>query len=208
MSPDELPRLQAEAMPKLIRVLTASIVLNVLLGALLIGAVTWAMMKKPLIIATTESGRIIPIVPLDQPYTSDARVVSFADECIRAALSHDFVNFRASMQAASECFTTGGSDSFYKAMDPLLADLQQRRMVMSVTPTRPPVIVKPFMRAGVRSWQLQSVVTINREGTKERITPATYIVSMVVERVPLEESVRGISVAQIDLKPGTADTKF
>lgn len=204
MSPDELPRLQAEAMPRLVRICAMqSIAICVLI--VLLGVSVWmGMTKRPQVLGLTESGRVIPLVPLDKPYVNDARVVSFADECTRSAFSHDFVNYRQTEVEASKCFTSAGAESFAQAMEPLLEDLQQRRMVMSVTPVKPPVVVRTFRRGSVYSWQVQSVITLNREGTRERMTPASYVVDMVIERVPLEESVRGISVAQITLRPGTA----
>jgi intracellular multiplication protein IcmL len=209
MSPEELPRLQADAAPRMARVIVAQSVAIVILIVLLGLSMAWGQFKKPLVIAATATGQIIPIVPLDKPYTSDARVVGFADECMREAFSHDFVNFRTSMTRASECFTTSGNESFFKAMEPIVQDLEQRRMVMSITVNRPPAIVKTFRRGGnVFSWEVQAVVTLNREGTRERMSPANYVVRMTVERVPLEDSPRGISVAQINVSPGSGDSKI
>ncbi|MEJ8837591.1 DotI/IcmL family type IV secretion protein [Ramlibacter sp. AN1133] len=177
------------------------VVLIILLGV----SMVMGMAKRPQLLGITESGRVVPLVPLDKPYVSDSRVLGFADECTRQAFSHDFVNFRLTQAEAGQCFTASGAESFARAMAPLLEDLEQRRMVMSITPIAPPTVVRTFKRGGeVYSWAVQSVITLNREGTRERMTPTSYVVDLVIERVPLEESVRGISVAQINMRPGGA----
>lgn len=205
MSPDEIPRLQMEAMPKLVRILVMQAITIVVLLVVLGISVWVGLNKQPQVLGLTETGRVIPLVPLDKPYVSDSRVISFADECTRLAFSHDFTNFRQTQAQAGQCFTSVGSESFAKAMEPLLQDLEQRRMVMSITPMQPPTVVRTFKRGGnVHSWAVQSVITLNREGTRERMTPTSYVVDLVIERVPLEESVRGISVALINLRPGGA----
>jgi intracellular multiplication protein IcmL len=203
MSPDELPRLQAETMPRLVRILVVQGV-AILVLLILLGISMWVgLNKRPQVLGLTEAGRVIPLIPLDKPYVSDSRVISFADECTRMAFSHDFVNFRSTQAAVGQCFTLAGSESFARAMAPLLQDLEERRMVMSITPIAPPTVVRTFKRGGaVFSWSVQSVITLNREGTRERMTPASYVVDLVIERVPLEESVRGISVAMINMRPG------
>jgi intracellular multiplication protein IcmL len=205
-SPDDLPRLQAESYPRLVRIIVMQSFAIVLMAILLIGAVAWGMNKRPNNFAVTEKGTIIPLIPLDKPYVSESRVIGFADECIREALSHDFNNYRMTVARATECFTPAGAESYAHAMDPLLKDLQERRMVMSVSVTQSPTVVRTYKRSDVYSWGLQAVVTLNREGTRERVTPASYVVELTIERVPLEDSVRGISVSMITLRPGGAKT--
>jgi len=201
LGPEDINEIRAVVLPRLVRVTTWQSVAIVLL--VLCQAVTiWlGMTKAPQILAITDTGRVIPLVPLDKPYVGDARVVGFADECVRMAFSHDFLNFRHSLSQAKTCFTGSGGGSFDEAIAPLIQDLEQRRMVM--TPTlQPAVIVKTMNRAGVYSWVVQTKMTLFREGTKERVVPSSYVVDIVVERVPLEESVRGIAVAQINVRPG------
>lgn len=203
MSPDDLNQIRAEVMPKLVRAIMLSSIANVLLALCVIAAVYFGITKPAQVLAVTETGRVVPLVPLDKPYVGDSRVVGFADECTRTAFSHDFLNFRQTLASASSCFTSEGSASFAKAIEPLIQDLESRRMVM--TPTmQPAVVVRTFKKSGqVYSWVVQTKMTLNREGTRERVVPTTYVVDLIIERVPLEESVRGIGVAQINVRPGS-----
>jgi intracellular multiplication protein IcmL len=204
LGPEDLDQIRAAIMPKVVRVMVLqSAAIFVLVLGLIVSFYT-AATKRPEVLAVTEAGRIIPLVPLDKPYVSDARIVGFADECIRSAFGHDFLNFRTTMAIARECFTTDGGRNFDSAIAPLLKDIQERRMVMAVT-LQPAIIVNSTLRSGtVKTWVVQSKMTLFREGTKDRVAPVTYIVDLVVERVPLEDSVRGISVSQINVRPGSA----
>lgn len=204
LGPEDLDQIRAAIMPKVVRVMVAQAIAIVVMALGLILAFYSATTKRPEVLAVTEAGRIIPLVPLDKPYVSDARVVGFADECVRAAFGHDFLNFRTTMAGARQCFTTEGGRNFDEAISPLLKDIQERRMVMAVT-LQPAIIVSSTVRSGrVKTWVVQTKMTLFREGTKDRVAPVTYIVDLVVERVPLEDSVRGISVSQINVRPGPA----
>lgn len=204
MSPDtDLDQIRKEIIPKLVR---TNVILSIAVVLLTVGMIALGVMsanKRPLTFGVTETGRIIPLVPLDQPYLGDARIVSFADECIRQAFSHDFRNFRMSVANAKGCFTSDGARGFEAAIEPLLADIQERRMVMSVSP-EPPVVIRKATPGGVHTWVVQTRMTLHRDGSRERIAPATFVVDLVLQRIPLEESVRGVGIAQINVRPGQA----
>jgi intracellular multiplication protein IcmL len=204
VSPDvDLEQMRKEIVPKLVRSNMILTVAVVILSIAMIAIAFMAVNKKPLTFGVTDTGRIIPLIPLDQPYVGDARVIGFADECVRQAFSHDFKNFRLTLAGAKTCFTAAGARGFDAAIEPLIGDIQDKRMVMSVS-MEPAVIVRVAKPRGVHTWVVQSRMTLYREGTKERVVPTTFTVDLVVERLPLEESVRGIGIAQINVRPGSA----
>lgn len=202
MTPTEdIEKIRKEVLPRLVKVM---VIQSFAIGLLVIGMIFLgylAATRKPIIHAITESGRIIPLVPLDQPYVGDPRIVGFSDECIRQAFSHDFLNFRASLSDSKRCFTSSGADGFDAAITPLIEDIKKRRLVMTAT-LEPAVIVKSYKSKGVATWVVQTKMTLFREGTSERVPPASFVLDLVVERVPLEESVRGVGIAQINVRPG------
>jgi hypothetical protein len=163
-----------------------------------------AMGKRVIVIGSTDTGRFIPAISLDQPYLNDPRVQAFAEECLRASFSHDFRNFRRTMSLAQECYTVQAAGMYASAMEPLLADLQRRRMVMTPVVDRPPIVVRAYLnQRGVFTWDLQARIILTREGTAERIPPAVYDVSLRISRATIEQSVRGILVSNIELTPGS-----
>ena len=202
MSPDtDIEQIRKELLPKLVRTTVLQTYALVFLSIAMIVVGYLAVNKKPLTFAVTDRGAVIQMVPLDKPYVGDARVIGFADECVRQAFSHDFKNFRASLAGAKNCFTSEGARGFDVAIEPLIDDIKMKRMVMSVS-LEPAVIVRVAKPRGVHTWVVQTRMTLFRDGTKERVVPTSFIVDLVVERTPLEESVRGIGIAQINVRPG------
>lgn len=182
--------------------------LSVLLGSAAVIAIVGCAIslyvaagKRVIVIGATDTGRFIPAVALDRPYLNEPRIQALAEECLRKSFAHDFRNFRATMGEATACYTPRAGSLFNREMQPLLADLVERRMVMTAVIDRPPVVVGASIVAGVHTWTLQAQVMLSREGTRERIPPASYNVKLLVSRVPLEESLRGALISFIALSP-------
>ncbi len=163
-----------------------------------------AFSKKPVVIASDDKGRVIPVVPLNKPYLNDSRVLGFAAECIRRAFSHDFLNYRLSVDEASRCFTSNGAQMYAVAMEGMLKELVASRMIMTAEVSPPVVVRGPIERNGRIVWQVQAKMRLHREGQKERLTPQEMIVDMDVVRVELEESVRGVAVSQFNVRPASS----
>lgn len=197
---EDIALLRKEIMPKLARAaFTQSIVILMLtLGLVLMSYFVFT--SKPTLLGITDSGRVIPLVPLEEGHVNDSRVIGFAAECLQATFAHDFVNYKGTMNEASKCFTSSGTASLYAAMDPILSDIGKRRLVLSST-IRPPTVVRKGVSNGVHTWIVQTQMTLFKEGTTTRESPRELQVSLVIERVPLDESVRGIGLAKINVKP-------
>lgn len=188
------------AVPRLLSVLT---IMSVALGVslIVIAALTvFVFKKKTESFAVTETGRVVPLVPLDKPYVNDSRVSGFAEECLRSSFAHDYENYRFTMGSAKNCYTAQGSKAFETAMDPMLEDIKVKRVVMSSS-LEPTVVVKSYLLSGVVYWETQTPMTLYRRGTRDQLAPTRFLVTTVIERVPLDENVRGISVRSINLKP-------
>jgi intracellular multiplication protein IcmL len=190
-----------EQMAKLLRLAVISALVAFVSTMTSCVGVYMAFSKKPVAIAATDQGRVIPLVPLDKPYVTDSRVLSFVEECGRKSFSHDFKNFRMTLNEASKCFTTDGSKIYLEAMDEMIRKLEAQRMIMSIS-MEPPVVVKgPLMLDGRATWYVQSKITLFREGQSERLSPQSYILDTTVVRVDLEENVRGIAINEFFVGP-------
>lgn len=170
------------------------------LPAAVIG-ISSAASKRVIVIGATDTGRFIPVVSLDKPYVNEPRVQAYAEECLRVSFAHDFRNFRKTLGDAQSCYTNRAAELYAIAMSPLLKDLEGRRLVMTPVIERPPVVVRSYLAGGVYTWEVQARVSLTREGTRERVPPTSYDVSMRVSRAALDESVRGILISNIELRP-------
>ena len=165
-----------------------------------LGLVWYSAQSKKEVIAITETGSIINPVPLPQAFVNDARVLSFTDTCLRESFSHDFENYRRTVNAAMSCYTRSGGEEFKKELEKTLQDVTQKRLVMSITLEPPSLIRGPYISSGRATWEVQTIVTIFYQGTQERYQPQTFAVNVTVTRVGLEESTSGISINAIQLR--------
>lgn len=197
----ELTLNPSQQISKLIRVAAIASAAAVISSVVGVVGIYSALTKKPQVVAITDGGRIIPLVPLDKPYVSVSRVLAFSEECTRKAFSHDFVEYRASISRASECFTNTGAKMFTVAMEPMLKELVSRRMVMSASVEAPVLVQGPYEKNGRAAWRVQAKMQLSREGSSQRMSPQLFVVEMEVVRVELEESTRGIAIQEFNVKP-------
>lgn len=190
-APKAIPSLQRAVM-FLGVALTLSLVANII-------QVIFLAKKSVQTVAMSESGRVVPLIPLDKPYVNDGRVIGYVEECLRTSFSHDFENFRITMRAASDCYTVDGAGSFENAMAPLLKEIRDRSMVMAAA-LEPTVVRRDYKVNGVVHWETQTPMVIYRKGTKDALKPQRVLVTSTVTRVPLDEHVRGISLRAIALR--------
>lgn len=167
------------------------------------GLVWYGTSAKREVIATTEDGKVTKQVPLSQAFVTESRVLGFVDECLRASFSHDFENYRRTFNAALTCYTSLGGKEFAKAINPLLLDIREKRIVMSVTAEPPALVRGPSLINGRAVWDVQTLVTLYFQGTRERFAPQRRVATVTVVRVPLEESPRGVAINAIQLAPYT-----
>lgn len=188
------------AVPKLLTIIVGLSFALSFMSIATVALTVFVWKKKTESFAMSETGRVVPLIPLDKPYVNDSRVVGFADECLRSSFAHDYENYRLTMNQAKNCYTTEGAAAFEAAMEPLMADVKAKNLVLSSS-MEPTVVVKTYKISGVVHWETQTPMMLYRRGTREQLAPIRFLVTSVVERVPLDEHVRGISVRSINLKP-------
>jgi len=191
---------EKEMIPKLLSITTALAVGVVALLVTVAVLIFFLSGKKVQGYAVTDTGHIIPMVSLDKPYVSDSRVTGFLDECLRRSFSHDFENLRITMAEAKKCYTPIGAEGFEAAMGPLLKDIIDKRMVLSAS-LEPTVITRVFTMNGVVYWESQTPLVLYRRGSRENLVPLKFRVESLVQRIPLDQDVRGIALRTINLKP-------
>lgn len=191
----------ADRVSKLVRlniIMTVSLVLCSIATVLAIKA---AVGNKVVAIATDHRGNVIPVVPLNEPFLSEPRVVAFAEECVRRAFSHDFLNYAQTLLFAQSCFTPGAGDKFALSMQGYFKTMDERRMNMAVVVRKPPAVIRVYQLGGVIHWDLQVEVDISFEGRDQRIPPARNRIDLTVRRTPLDQSPKGVAIDKFSVGP-------
>jgi len=190
-----------DGVSNLVRANLMVLTMALLLTVVNVGLVVYAQQRKIEIIATTESGALVHPVPLPQAFVTVPRVLSFVEECLRDSFSHDFENYRRTMAMALGCYSTEGSKEFARVMDPNLQEIRDKRVVMSVTTLPAALLRGPRLVNGRATWEVNSVITLHYQGTRERYPSQSRNVVATVVRVPTTEDPRGIAINSIQLSP-------
>jgi intracellular multiplication protein IcmL len=180
----------------LLRISLIQIGVIILLIAAIVGLV---MTIKPhtVYFATTTDGRIINIVPLNEPFLTPAQVIAWSAGTAQNVMRFGYHDYRERLQQVSSNFTQTGWDSFNKALkDANFIDaIQARKLVVTMDINGAPEIQNAFVHDGVYTWYVQFPVTIKFDGDQPP-QPITTTLRLQIVRVSTLQNPDGISIEQ------------
>lgn len=147
--------------------------------------------------ATTADGRLIRMVPLDQPNMNDAALISWAARAGSDVMTFGFHDYQRRLQESSSYFTRRGWQSFTEALDRsrVMEGVQQAQRVVTAAPKSAPVIEQQGFVDGIYRWvvNLPLIVTY-QSGTATQSD--TVNVQLVIVRVSTLDSASGVGIQQ------------
>ncbi len=153
--------------------------------------------------ATTEDGRLIPMVPLTQPNLSTPALLSWTAQAASETMSFSFSNYRRNLQESSRHFTRTGWESFSNALQQarVIESIEANTQELSAVPRGAPILKSEGVVGGQYQWVVQIPMILSYvSGSKTRND--NWIVTLVVVRVPRLESPNGVGIAQWVAVPG------
>lgn len=153
--------------------------------------------------ATTEDGRLIPMIGLEQPNLSTPALMSWVAQSATEVMTFGFNDYRRRLQEASRHFTRSGWESFTKAMQQsrIIEMLEANQQVITAAPSGAPVLQSEGLFNGRYQWMIQlPMVVTYQSGAKTKSD--SLIVTVVVVRVPRLESPNGVGIEQWVATPG------
>lgn len=153
--------------------------------------------------ATTEDGRLIPMVPLSEPNLSTPALLSWSAQAVSETMSFSFSNYKRNLQESSRHFTKTGWESFSSALQSakIIESIVANTQEITAVPRGAPVLSFEGIVAGQYQWRLQIPILLSYvSGSKTRSD--NWIITLVVVRVPRLESPNGVGIAQWIAVPG------
>lgn len=153
--------------------------------------------------ATTEDGRLIPMVPLTQPNLSTPALLSWVAQAASETMSFSFSNYRRNLQESSRHFTRTGWESFSTALQQarIIESIEANTQEVSAVPRGAPILKSEGVFAGQYQWVVQLPMLLTyQSGSKVRSD--NWLITIVVVRVPRLESPNGVGIAQWIAVPG------
>lgn len=153
--------------------------------------------------ATTNDGRVVPMVALNEPNLSTPALMSWSAQAATEVMTFGFNDYRRRLQDASRNFTRDGWASFTAALDKsrILEMVQQNQQVVTAAPRSAPVLVSEGMQNGRYQWQVEiPMVVTYQAGSQTRAD--NLIVTLLIVRVSKLESANGVGIEQWIAQPG------
>lgn len=193
------------------RLMVVCLALLVLIGCV----VYWAFYERthkpaPEYFATTYDGKLIALIPLNQPNMEDNALLQWATEAAVASYTFNFVNYRKALQDIRIYFTQNGYQYYIKALTESnnLDAIINKKFVASAAPTGAPVILEKRIfkegeaPGGVYGWTVQLPMVINYQSSTEQLSQ-NIILDMLILRTSTLESPKGVGIASFVVQEGS-----
>jgi intracellular multiplication protein IcmL len=182
--------------------------LAILCLIILVGAVIYVMSHppQPKYFATYADGKLVPLIPLNQPNVSQAALLQWANTAVIAVNTYDFFNYREQLQKASEYFTPEGWQAYLnelKASRNLNAVLE-KKLVVSAVATRAPTILRESILDGVYTWVVNMPILVTYQSASE-YSQQSLIVTLMVRRISTLTNPNGIGITNYIAAEGYPD---
>lgn len=147
--------------------------------------------------ATTEDGRLIPMLALNEPNLSTPALMSWVAQASSEVMTFGFNDYRRRLQESSRNFTKRGWESFTLALQKsrIIEMVETNQQVITAAPAGAPILESEGVVAGRYQWTIQlPLVLTYQSGSKTRSD--NLLVSAVVVRVPRLENPNGVGIEQ------------
>ena len=147
--------------------------------------------------ATTEDGRLIPMVPLSQPNLSTPALMSWVAQATTEVMTFGFNDYRRRLQESSRNFPKRGWESFTQALQRsrIIEMVEVNQQIITAAPKGAPILQSEGLVAGRYQWVVEiPIVLTYRSGAKTSNTG--LLVTVIIVRVPRLESANGVGIEQ------------
>ena len=147
--------------------------------------------------ATTEDGRLVPMVPLNEPNLSVPALMSWVAQSSTEVMTFGFNDYRRRLQEASRNFTRRGWESFTQALQKarIIEMVEANQQVVTAAPQGAPILESEGLVAGRYQWVVQLPLVLTYQ-SGSRTKSDSLLVTVVIVRVPRLESPNGVGIEQ------------
>ena len=152
--------------------------------------------------ATGCDGRIMKLIPLDQPMGSLSELTTWVTNSVTSTFTFDFVNYRGSFERARENYTTQGWEVFEQALkeSKILDSVISNQYIATAVPQAAPVLLKEGDASdGRHAWKFQFPMIITYQAAKN-VATQNIMVTVTVVREDMSVNPRGLGISQLTMQ--------
>lgn len=147
--------------------------------------------------ATTEDGRLVPMIPLSEPNLSVPALMSWSAQAATEVMTFGFNDYKRRLQQASRNFTRLGWVSFTSALEKsrIIEMVEANGQVVSAAPASAPILISEGVVNGRYQWQVQVPLVVTYQAGSS-VRDDKMLVTLLLVRVPKLESPNGVGIEQ------------
>jgi intracellular multiplication protein IcmL len=147
--------------------------------------------------ATTEDGRLVPMVALSEPNLSVPALMSWSAQAATEVMTFGFNDYKRRLQQASRNFTRLGWVSFTSALEKsrIIEMVEANGQVVSAAPASAPILISEGIVNGRYQWQVQVPLVVTYQAGSS-VRDDKMLVTLLLVRVPKLESPNGVGIEQ------------
>jgi intracellular multiplication protein IcmL len=183
----------------------SGIVLSLLV---LVGISIYLHVVKPgaVIFPTQDEWRILPPVPVDQAYLTDAEVLQWVGTTMPKLFNFEFNKYNTQLASYRHYFTDDGWKVFLNQLNIYVNynTVQDSKLFVSAAPGLAPYVVQQGMLTGRHAWLVQMPIDINYSNQKKSWTDSITLQVLIV-RTPTIDSLTGVAIDNVIVLGGQAN---
>lgn len=147
--------------------------------------------------ATTEDGRLVPMVALSEPNLSVPALMSWSAQAATEVMTFGFNDYKRRLQQASRNFTRLGWVSFTSALEKsrIIEMVEANGQVVSAAPASAPILISEGVVNGRYQWMVQVPLVVTYQAGSS-VRDDKMLVTLMLVRVPKLESPNGVGIEQ------------
>ncbi len=160
---------------------------------------------RPIYFATTATGEILELTPVDQKNVSDEQLMRWVVEALETCYNYNFVNYRQAFQNARLYFTVKGHQEFLSAIKQSLNLNRVKDEKLLFGSVISDVIIKNqgHLASGTYYWDIEVPMKVALlGGIKTKYEAYNWVVTLKVIRMNPLQNTSGLGIAQMVVREG------
>ena len=190
------------AVQKVILIIKVLVILNIILAAA--SFYEFKKQKVPYyrgVYKKDDKTYLIKMVALSRPVMTRQVLLQWAGQAAVAAYTYDVANYQTQLNdVIKKYFTKQGGNALRQAFQNsgALNNLLSKKLVVTSVVNGAPLILKEGALLGQKTWRVQVPLLVDYQSASA-VGTDSYIVSMLITRIPTTEKPTGIGISQFQV---------
>lgn len=172
----------------------------VTLVALIVGYSVFTFRPDPAYFAIDTEGRIIELVPLDEPIISSSALLNWTVTTVTETLSLDFLNWRDQLNSVRNDYNRQAYEQVVDALrnqTDILDRVEEHRLNINVSVREAPIITEQGVIKGTMTWRIEVPLVLSFESSEGVEHTEKLLATVLVNRVSSIEHRKGMRIRQL-----------